>query len=171
MKDKSIQNDFAQFCNETHQVPGHLDQLVLNEIMLSKPRILAKIVMVQLFTSTLSLAFCPQFNFSLTNNYELFHFFHHTFGAEICMMLCAAIFMGSGALVAGSFISNSEFAAIKRSSFLYLISFTAVALGAFILLGAQVFATLTLYWAISAILTGALFFNLGNLVVRNLRTV
>lgn len=160
-----LQKEFADFCGSELETPKSLnaalfDRLSHEEWSPARGRILAKIILIQLAISIVSLTFCPQFDYSLTNSYALFHFFHHTFGEVICMLLCSSIFTGLGALISSFILRPGEFAAIKTSGPLLFISYTGVALVAFMMMGADIFAQLTFYWAMGSIASGILFFYL-----------
>jgi len=79
MKNK-IDSDFEKFNNtETQNYHLKSDDIILsfvkNDLEPQHKTIVLKILIVQTFIGMITLLFCPQFNFSLTNNFEVFHFF------------------------------------------------------------------------------------------------
>ena len=114
--------------------------------------------------------FCPQFSFSLTNNYDAFHYFHHTFGAQICMLICGTIFLGTGAIFASYLLSEGEFNKVKASPFLYYTALSIIAVSIFMLFGAEVYFSLLIFWFIGATLSGALLFKVNGLIRYGLST-
>ena len=123
-----------------------------------------KLLIIQSFIGFLTLIFCPQFNQSLTNNFELFHYFHHHFGEKICMMICGSIFMGSGALLAAYLLKRSEVLKIKKSVFLYYATLSIIALSSFFLLGADIYLRLSTYWLVGSTIGGFVLFELNRLI-------
>ena len=72
--------DFEDFLNDENQIsPSHkmadaTMTMIKEEMSPSNVTIFTKLIFVQLATGLLTMLFCPQFNMSLTNNYELFHY-------------------------------------------------------------------------------------------------
>ena len=98
MTNSNQQNDYESFiAHESLDVPSHLDESILSTVKKdlnpSPSLVLSKMGIIQAVTAVISLTFCPQFSYSLTNNHEVFHYFHHQFGAEICMIICGTIFL------------------------------------------------------------------------------
>ena len=127
MSQSEFDKDYTNFINSKNLAPpSELDHKILNLVQVDLDPghaiVFLKLISIQGLIGVLTMLFCPQFNFSLTNNYDLFHYFHHTFGASICMVLCGLIFVGSGAIFASYTLSNNEINKIKESRFLYFIS-------------------------------------------------
>lgn len=170
---KDIKKDFLDFSkNNESSPPKKLDHSILafidKELSPNHKLVFLKLIMIQGFVGIVSLAFCPQFNLSLTNNYEVFHYFHHTFGELICMILCGSIFVGSGAIFAAYILKESEIKKIKSSEFLYFFSLTSLALCIFLFIGAEVYFKLASVWAIGAIFSGVILFELNLFVKKTL---
>lgn len=159
---KNMKNDdFMDFIKfEKTSSPEKLDAKILNyvkrDIDPSHKQIFFKLLCIQSFIGIITLLFCPQFDLSITNNFTLFHFFHHKFGESICMAICGAIFMGSGALFASYILSNLEMQKIRKSKLLYYLSLSLLAISIFFILGAELYLKLTLFWIIGATMSGFL---------------
>lgn len=165
--------DFLDFISSKGAPPPEeLNHKILNfvraDLNPSHRTVFSKLVAIQAFIGSLTLTFCPQFSLSLTNNYELFHYFHHTFGKNICMVICGSIFIGSGTLFATYILKSSEIRKIKESRFLYYTSISIIALSSFLILGSEVYLTLAAYWLVGAIFGGLSIFNLSSLIRRNI---
>lgn len=162
--------DFTDFIKSKKSTPSPvLDEFILRyvqrELSPSHIQVFIKIVFIQAFIGVLTLLFCPQFNLSLTNNYDLFHFFHHKFGEAICMIICGSIFMGSGAVFSAYILKSEEVQKIKESELLYYFSMSLLALSVFYIFGAQIYLELALYWILGSSIGGLLAFEIN----RNIR--
>jgi len=159
-------NDFLSIPDSSPSI--ELDQKVLRfvhaDLSPSLFTIWGKLVGIQTFIGILTMTFCPQFNMSLTNSYELFHFFHHTFGEIACMVICGSIFMGSGAIFASYILRPGEIARIKNSSILNYFAMTIIAMGIFLLCGAEFYLKLHTAWFLGAALSGALCFQVNQVL-------
>lgn len=127
--------------------------------------IFLKLIFIKSFVGFLTLTFCPQFNFSLTNNYELFHYFHHNFGNNICSFLCGSIFIGSGASFSAYLLKRSEIEKVYNSEIFYFLFLTLIASLIFGLLGKEVYFLVSLFWFFGAFL-GGLFLFKANKIIR-----
>lgn len=161
-----MNNDYNDFLQGNKESPTKLDceitEMVFKDMIPDHKILFLKLTLIQGFIGFLTLTFCPQFNFSLTNNYELFHYFHHTFGHSVCMIICGAIFLGSGALFAKMILSSSEIESIRKSKFLYYMGLSILALATFMILGAKIYLHLVLYWLVGAIFGGILILELSH---------
>ena len=164
-----MNNDYKDFLNETAKTSKALDKKVLklisDELKPKKKYVLIKLITVHAFIGTLTMLFCPQFNMSLTNNFEVFHYFHHTFGAVICNIICGAIFLGSGAIFASSILSMSELKYVQSNSFFYYLSLSIFFVSSLFLFGAQAYLNGVLFWIAGAIISSSGIINL-NLYIR-----
>lgn len=155
--------DFESFTQGETPSPTHLDERVLtfvhNELNPPHQKVFLKLVLVQGFIGALTLLFCPQFNLSLTNYYDLFHFFHMTFGHKICMIICGGIFLGSGAFFSTYILSNEEVNQIKKSRFLYYTGLSILAVSTFMVFGAEVYLNAVIFWLIGSIGIGIAVFE------------
>ena len=161
--------DFLDFMNsEEINPPDELSNKILdyvkNDLNPSHKIVFGKLLGIQAFIGFFTLIFCPQFNLSLTNNYELFHYFHHNFGESICMAVCGSIFIGSGALLAAYILKASEIRKIKHSRFLYYFSITSIILTTFLLLGADVYLKFAMFWFIGAYTGGLVLFEINRVI-------
>ncbi len=146
------------------QIPTKLKEnvfaMVKKDLSPEHKVVFLKLLFIQAIVGVTTMAFCPQFEMSLTNSHELFHYFHRTFGQQTCMLICGAIFIGSGALVANSILSKAEIKRIKGSSFLYYITISSMAVSAFLLLSQNTYMIVVPFWFIGATVSGIVFFNL-----------
>ncbi|MBT6324846.1 MAG: hypothetical protein HOJ35_02675 [Bdellovibrionales bacterium] len=166
--------DFEDFTTREDASPSHeLNQKILetvkNDLSSSHLTVLGKLLSIQGLIGFLTLLLCPQFNFSLTNNVEVFHYFHHNFGESICMIICGAIFIGPGAILAAYLLKYSELKMIKQSRFLYYFCLVSIFLLIFIVMGAEIYLKLTSFWVLGATLSGVILFE-SNRFIRTVLT-
>lgn len=165
-------NDFRDFMQIRSSPSLDLDRKILSFISTdlnpAHKKVFLKLTLIQAFVGILTMLFCPQFNFSLTRNYDLFHFFHINFGHQICMIICGCIFLGSGTIFANFILSDGEINTIRRSRFLYYLALSIIAVSVFMLLGAKFYLNLLSFWMLGAIGGGMLFFELNYLIHKNL---
>lgn len=169
MIDPNDKKDFQDFMNSKGvNPPEELSNRILSFVQAdlnpAHKVVFSKLLAIQAFIGFLTLTFCPQFNLSLTNNFELFHYFHHKFGENICMAICGSIFMGSGALFAAYLLKPSEIRKIKESRFLYYTSISIVALSTFFLLGSDIYLAFAAYWLVGSTIGGLVIFELNRLI-------
>ena len=173
MKTNDDYEDFKR--KEDFEVPQSLTTIVLSTVHSSlNPShkiIYSKLFCIQLFMGIISMLFCPQFELSLTNNHDLFHFFHRTFGAKICMIICGAIFMGSGAIFSSSLLTFHELKKIYNSKYLYFTSLSGVFISLFSIYKTEVFLQMALLWIIGSILSAIFIFKLTYSLRLTLREV
>ena len=166
---KNIPTDYVDFLlSEDTLPPTELDKDTLSfvkyELNPSAKIVFLKLLGVQGLIGFLSLFFCPQFNLSLTNNMELFHYFHHRFGQSICMILCGSIFLGSGAIFASYLLKPNEVEKIYQSKFLYYMALSILFLCFFLIFGVETYIGLVLPWFIGASLGGLVVFELNRAI-------
>lgn len=157
-KDNKYKYDYNDFIQSKEVAPRKLTHSIFDKVKAdlnpNKQLVFLKLLSVQMFTGLITMLFCPQFKMSLTNNHDLFHYFHHNFGAQICMILCGAIFLGSGAIVAAYSLDLEEVRIIKNSKGLYTLAISGLSLGVFLLFGAKLYLDLTLLWVLGAFIAG-----------------
>ena len=163
-----LQKEWQEFTNSTSQVPNELKQSVHQKITEklnpAKHILFSKLALIQAFIGTLTLLFCPQFKFSLTANDQLYHYFHHTFGHYGCMIACGAIFLGSGMIFAGFILNEDEIRNIKKSRTLFILAISGASLTIFMLIGAEVYLDMALYWILGTLAGGILSFETSSLL-------
>jgi len=165
----SLKNDYNDFISSKQSLPSkEIDfdilKRVKNDLCPSAKIVFSKLLGIQLGIGTLTLLFCPQFGLSLTNHYELFHYFHRTFGSLICNAVCGLIFIGLGSLLAVGLFKKSEIQLVFRSLILYSVLVTAIIISFFILFGAQVYFEAAIIWSLSVIVCQIVILTLGKLV-------
>ena len=166
MNNFDINKEFEEFrvnrnVNSPVKISEKLLDHVRNEMNPSHLSIFGKLVCIQGVIGVLTLLFCPQFDLSLTNNYDLFHYFHENYGQNACMAICGAIFIGSGAIFAAHTLSLGEIAVIKESKFLYYSAISLFAVACLMIFGADVYLQLAIFWLIGANIAGTVFFEIN----------
>jgi hypothetical protein len=163
-----MNNDYNDFIETKKTVPDHLSNSVINlvnsDLNPSHKVVFAKLTLIQSFIGLITMIFCPQFDFSLTNNYDLFHYFHLSFGHQICMIICGSIFLGSGAVFASYVLKEGEVNKIKESRFLYYMALSIIAVSTFMLFGAEIYLSLVVFWIMGAIGGGIIAFELNRII-------
>jgi hypothetical protein len=169
VKNKNSNSDF-QFFSKAGEVkaPTELSNKILSTIHSqlnpAKKNVFLKLLSIQAFIGFITILFCPQFELSLTNNYDAFHFFHRTFGHYGCMAVCGSIFLGSGAIFASAILSREELLVIKETKYLFNFAISGIAVGLFLILGAKVYLDLTLIWALSGIALSILILEISRAI-------
>ena len=166
MTEPRFKKDYESFTNaDETQPPNEVSNKILNlikdDLKPNHVKVFSKLLGIQTFIGVLTLLFCPQFNLSLTNNYELFHYFHNKFGANICTAICGSIFIGSGALLASYVLRFSEVKKIAESKFLYYFSISTIAVASFSLISPKVYLEIIPFWFIGAYLSGITLFEIN----------
>ena len=164
-----INDEFKDFTNSTNKIDSKkidhtVFDLIQSEMNPSHQIVFTKILLIQSFVGVITLLFCPQFDFSLTGNYDLFHFFHRTFGHHICMMVCGALFVGSGAIFASYILTLTELRKIRESQFLYYLSLSGLFIFSFLIIGADVYLEIAALWSIGALIGGLLMIEINSLI-------
>ncbi|MDH5581141.1 MAG: hypothetical protein OEY33_04485 [Bdellovibrionales bacterium] len=162
-------DEFKDFLNNESVSPNKsLDEKVLNHVQrdlkITPTQLFLKIFGIHTIVGLLTLLFCPQFELSLTNNHEVFHFFHRTFGPYICMMICGVIFVGTGSLLVGGIINFRDLSIIHKHPFLYFSGITGFFILGFIIFGAKIYLESVLFWALGSILSSVIFFECIRLI-------
>ncbi|CBW25808.1 putative membrane protein [Halobacteriovorax marinus SJ] len=172
LQENHYKDDYRNFLNSHESAPRTLSHSIVErvaaELNPNKSIVFAKLLFLQLFVGILTMLFCPQFQMSLTNNHQLFHYFHHNFGEYICMMICGAIFLGSGAVVAAYTLDLEEVRVIRRTNGLFYLAISGIALVGFLTFGAKLYLDLTLIWVIGASLGASVMLALNNFLRRKL---
>ena len=142
----------------------HVLNLIKKDLNPNHKMIFLKLIFIKSFVGFLTLTFCPQFNFSLTNNYELFHYLHHNFGHNICSFLCGLIFIGSGASFSAYLLKRNEIEKVYKSKTLYYLFLTLIANLIFGLLGKDIYFLASLFWFLGAFLGGIFLFKANKFI-------
>jgi hypothetical protein len=157
--DSEYQEEFLEFDHRqgsrpSNQVDSAILQLVAADLIPSHSRIFFKLLIIQSVVGILTMLFCPQFDLSLTNRYELFHFFHRTFGHYGCMAVCGALFIGSGAVVASILMTREELKRLSRSSIIYYLAISGCAITSFLFISPEVYLDAATTWYLGATVGG-----------------
>ena len=169
MIDPNDEKDFQDFmntkgANPPEELSNKILSFVKNDLNPSHKIVFSKLLGIQAFIGLLTMTFCPQFSLSLTNRFELFHYFHHQFGKNICMAICGSIFIGSGAIFAAYLLKTSEVRKINESILQYYSSISIIALFSFFLLGSETYLALALYWLIGSTIGGLVMFETNRFI-------
>lgn len=168
MKSK-FNDDFKEFMSSEGVRPaGELSEKILSHVKRDLDpgniTVVSKLFGVQGLIGLLTMLFCPQFSLSLTNNHELYHFFHYTFGESACMAICGSIFIGTGAIFASLILKPGEIRKISQSKYLYYFSVCSLSVLVFMFLGVEIYLKLTAFWLLGAFLSGLVFFEIGKVI-------
>ncbi len=94
MTDPFNNKDYEDFLNSEGIEPSkELDDKITNYVKYDMNPdmkiVFVKLLGIQTFIGILTLLLCPQFELSLTNNHDLYHYFHYTFGTYGCFGVTA----------------------------------------------------------------------------------
>lgn len=159
-----MNKDFDDFRESSVKPPihvsNHINQYVMQSLTPDSKTVFLKLTFIQSIIGLMTMLFCPQFNMSLTSNYDLFHYFHHNFGHSICMMICGSIFFGTGAFASSLILNDIEIKKIHESKFLYFVSLSIIFVSSFIVLGAKIYLNLLSFWLLGALGIGITLFEI-----------
>ena len=167
MADPFDNKDYEDFIgSEGVMPPKELDAKIISfvkyDLNPDMKIVFSKLLGVQAFVGVLTLLFCPQFELSLTNNHDLYHYFHYTFGTYGCFAICGALFIGSGAIFASYLLKKSEVQKIRSNKSLCYLAISLIAVTMFILFGAEIYLAAALAWIVGAILGGFLMVEINS---------
>ena len=141
-----------------------LDRKVSNRVrsLLHPPiaLVLGKMTLIYGAVGTGILLICPQFGLTLASGHGLLHWFS-LMGPYPCMAACGALFLGSGAVVAGIVLRPEELRMLWPLRLFYFVSFGLLALALFWALGAEIALGLGLAWLVGSVGGEGLAFELG----------
>ncbi|MCB9092387.1 MAG: hypothetical protein H6620_07500 [Halobacteriovoraceae bacterium] len=164
MNRNDLDKDFKNFIsNSQYETPKKLRNEVIgfvrNDLNPSRTKVFMKLITIHFVVGILTMIFCPQYNLSITHNYDLFHYFHHNFGEQICMIICGSIFLGSGALIAAQILNKHEIKTISTHKLLFYIAASSFFASAFIFISTNVYLKLVPFWLMGSTLSGLLLFE------------
>ncbi|MBE8221593.1 MAG: hypothetical protein HAW60_02570 [Bdellovibrionales bacterium] len=173
MTNNTLNKDFKSFMSEENIKPS---KKISNSVYLFVKKnlhpnikiVFAKLFTIQAFIGIVTLSFCPQFSFSLTNNNQIFHFLHNIFGLYACVSICAALFMGLGAAVSAQLLTIEEIKIIRSSKLLYYLIISSLTVLSFFIIGAEVYLEIISFWIIGALFGGVFMLELSALLRRKL---
>lgn len=154
--------------DQEESAPEHLKQNILSKVRddltISATQTWVKFTVIHTIIGAISLLFCPQFNLSLSGKKDLYHFFHQALGHEGCMIVCGAIFLGTGALACILILRQAEIHMVRRSLMMAFLLLAVVSLGLFFIFGAEIYLGLAIPWLFGAVIGGASTFKLSSFV-------
>jgi Na+/melibiose symporter-like transporter len=166
MKENHDYESFIQ--GEEKSAPDQLKQNIFNKIendlKVTPALTWVKFSAIHAFIGALSLLFCPQFNLSLSGKKDLYYFFHQTLGHEGCMIVCGAIFLGTGALASVFLLKQAEIYMVRRSLMMAFLLLAIISLGLFYIFGAQIYFDLATPWLLGAVVGGASTFKVSGIL-------
>lgn len=117
-------------------------------------QVFVKLLGVQGVVGTFSLLICNQFGMSpFHTEFSLSDYFMK-FGHSACMFLCGVLFVGLGVVIGRAILSIEEFAVLRRNVALQIFGLSALSLGVFAAVGAEIALTIGLLWLLGAMLAG-----------------
>jgi hypothetical protein len=121
-----------------------------------------KLLGIHAVVGTLSLAICDQFGMSpFRFGFSLANYFMK-FGHSACMTLCGVLFISLTVAASGLIMRGEELRVLYRNSMLQTLGLSAVSLGIFAALGAEIAFSLGALWFLGAEfggLSASLFFR------------
>ena len=159
------ESEFKEFLEiEAASVPTALSKQVLESIQHRlRPsfwQVLIKLALIQTTAGAVSLLFCPQFGISFTSSHGLMHYLMQ-YGENVCMVGCGALFTGASLLIASFVLRPEEVRALREHRLLQVTAVTALSLGAFACVGAEIVGGLALVWTLGAVVGGMTTLELG----------
>ena len=158
-KEQQWLKEFREFVNaEIMEVPPSVSKGILQNVhkALNPPwyLIFMKILGVHLFTGTLSLAACNQFEMNpFKTEFSLSEYFMK-FGHSTCMVFCGVLFIGISIFASGYILRSEELRVLRRSAFIQSLGLGAISLFGFWLFGAEIAISIALLWLIGALIGG-----------------
>ena len=162
---KEIEKDFQDFCESKSHVSSSWGKEILDHVYKdlnpNKLILVLKLFLIHVFVGGITLLFCPQFELSLTSNVEFYHFFHRHFGIYVCTAVCGALFMASGACLAGFILRFSELKILFSSKYLLHFLMSGMALLSFFILGARIPLELAFAWMFGGVTSSLVAIQVG----------
>lgn len=164
-----MNKDYNSFTKNNSDSPSpelstFLKSKIAKELQPDTKIVLLKLLAIQGIIGTLTMLFCPQFNLSLTNNHELFHYFHRNYGDIVCMLICGSIFMGTSAFFSSYILNFAEIKRIKESRILFNIATTGILVSILLILGADIYIKLFFFWLIGALISSISLFEINTYI-------
>jgi hypothetical protein len=155
--------EFSEFLNAPSlRPPPHLTDEILDFVRRDlNPNIkivLAKLVGIHLIFGSLSLLVCSQFGMGTETS--MTHYFSRA-GEYGCMAFCGALFLGTSALAAASFLRVPELRVIRELGYLPLLGLGLLSLMSFMIYGTPLLAGLFTAWLAGGFLAGLIITEFG----------
>ncbi|MGE4234095.1 MAG: hypothetical protein AB7F43_12275 [Bacteriovoracia bacterium] len=173
-KDKLWLKDFKDFVssapvNPPKEISDRIFKTVHEDLHPPFWKVFSKLALIHLVVGSIVLLFCPQFGISLFGGMGLMSLFMR-FGEQACMAACGAVFTGASALTASLILRPQEIGIIRKTRSLQISGLAMLSMGVFICAGADVIASLALFWTAGAVLGGIGFFELGWILRSRMRS-
>lgn len=160
MTEKEWLEDFKDFVSggEGSSVPESLSAQILqciHKALNPSPwLVFFKLLGVHAVVGTLSLAICDQFGISPFNTgFSLAEYFMK-FGHSVCMTLCGFLFISLSIVLGWIVLQREEMVVLKKNVFVQVPVLSALSLGVFMLLGAEIAFSIALFWLFGAVVGG-----------------
>lgn len=142
-----------------NKIPDSINDKILNDINKRLnpdfKYILAKLFLVHILTTIITLAICPQFGFQfIKTSLNLMHYFM-IFGQHFCDFACGVFFTSTSCFMALLIIKRDELRAIRHHKFILTSAIILLSIGFFLIMSTNLFFELSFLWILGA-LAGAM---------------
>jgi len=172
--EKKWLEDFSDFVRggEGVKVPDEISSQILKrihkEMNPSARAVFMKLLAVHGVVGTLSLTVCDQFGISPFNTgFSLADYFMK-FGHSVCMILCGFLFISLTIFLGRLVLRREELMVLKKNVFVQIPALSALSLGVFMILGAEIVLGIAALWLLGAAIGGFLATRLLGVTLRRI---
>lgn len=156
-KERRALEEFSAFVDaEEMSPPRQVDARVLDQVRadLKPPRwlVYGKITAIETGAGIATLFFCPQFGLGFGGHSEFFHSLHQLVDTFLFFVICGLIFIVLGGVLSGLLLTYNEMQAIRKSKYVYYLTFALLACLGFYLFGAEIALINAFAWVSGAVL-------------------
>ncbi len=149
-KYEDLEREFLEFVNSDSVTPPavlteKVKTTIRQDLTPAIWKIFSKLAAMQAAWATLTLFFCPQFEFGFAKHDYLADLIQHSAGFGF-LLACGIIFLGGGASIAPIIFKQTEIKAIERSVLIYFPFAAFLAVILFYSMGADIDWTLVFPW-------------------------
>lgn len=161
ISEKEWLEDFQEFVrSEGVPVPASISNVIISQVHKdlnpSPWLVFLKLLGIHSVVGTLSLLICNQFGMSpFQTGFSLSDYFMK-FGHSTCMVLCGVLFVGVSVLIGGMVLCPEEVRVLRKNTALEVFGLSAISLGVFAAVGAEIALAIGLLWLGGAMLGGFL---------------
>jgi hypothetical protein len=159
-KNENWLKEYEEFLgSDGAEVPAEVTSKVISKLKrLLDPSawsVFAKLLSIHAVVGFLSLSVCHQFELNpFQTSRSLADWFMTVGGHSVCMIGCGVLFVGLSVLASGYFLSIEETRALRRTGFPQSFALSAVSLGLFATVGAELALTFAALWLLGALIGG-----------------